>query len=274
MTEPSAPEQLRQQLQGEEKPPIGPFGRLIGVIFSPGETFADINRRPTWVVALIISILFSVGFSYLLQLRVPNFEQRLEELTRQQIQETLERRGQPVGPEAQEGIERQVALYKKFFKFSPLLSIVFVPLGLVLTAGAFFLVLLMVQAEATFKKTFSVLTWSWTGTFSVPQTLVSAVVLMLKDPNSIDLRNPESIVATSLGAMLSLSPKTTNALLYSLATSIDIFTIWFLILAAIGLSAISRKVSRTKAGVIVFVLWALWVAIKAGWTMLATGRVG
>ncbi|MGH9823099.1 MAG: hypothetical protein ACREDR_07610, partial [Blastocatellia bacterium] len=36
---------------------IGPGGRLIGVLLSPTETFADINRKPTWLVPIIIVIV-------------------------------------------------------------------------------------------------------------------------------------------------------------------------------------------------------------------------
>jgi hypothetical protein len=46
--------------------PINHVGRLIGVLFSPGATFADIVRRPTWVVPtltmIIISLLASIIF--------------------------------------------------------------------------------------------------------------------------------------------------------------------------------------------------------------------
>ncbi|HEV8482119.1 MAG TPA: hypothetical protein VGV87_01065, partial [Blastocatellia bacterium] len=36
---------------------LGPLQRLIGILFSPGETFVDINRKPTWLAPLLISIV-------------------------------------------------------------------------------------------------------------------------------------------------------------------------------------------------------------------------
>lgn len=53
--------------------------------------------------------------------------------------------------------------------------------------------------------------------------------------------------------------------LYSLATSIDAFTIWMVLLLATGLSAAARKISWATSFTWVMGSWALWVVIKMGW---------
>src|SRR5215813_10317763 len=69
---------------------IGPMGRLIGVLFSPGETYQDINRKPTWIVPVIISCIVTLAFSVFLDRRVqPNYDK----IFRKQIVERAEKSG-------------------------------------------------------------------------------------------------------------------------------------------------------------------------------------
>jgi len=42
----------------EPQASISPFGRLVGVIFSPKATFADIVRKPSWLLpAILLAVL-------------------------------------------------------------------------------------------------------------------------------------------------------------------------------------------------------------------------
>ena len=52
-----------------------------------------------------------------------------------------------------------------------------------------------------------------------------------------------------------------------MAGSLDIFTIWILILLSIGLASIagSRKITTGKTATVVFGFWAVFVLIKVGW---------
>ena len=49
------PEAL-QPAEPEEKG-MGEISRIAGVFFEPGKTFADIARRPTWVVPMVLMIV-------------------------------------------------------------------------------------------------------------------------------------------------------------------------------------------------------------------------
>ncbi len=252
----------------EERPHIGPAGRIAGVLFSPTETFGDIARYPTWAFILIVTIILSSASIFLLQFRIPNLERRYEELIRQRIEEALEKQGAAKPPK--EALDQQVEVQKRIFRFLPLFPIAVIPLVVLVLAGVFFVGLLVLQADTTFKKTFSVVSWSYGVTTSVG-ALLSLLVLFLRDPAVIDPTNPEGWVATNLGAMLGLSLEKTHPALFALSTSLDVFTIWFLILAAIGFSAISRTLSRTKSAILVFTLWGVWVAGKMAWYTFTGG---
>lgn len=248
-----------EPLPVEEPARLGPLSRLTGALFSPGETFADVNRKPTWIAPMIIVILTVVGGSLFFSWRVhPDWEQ----IVRTQIRKQNERRNQQV---TEEQMQQQVNIGKTIAKFFPIIGAVFTPVVLLVVAGIFALGLMMIQAKATFKKILSVVCWSWAATGLV-QTIVTIAALMVKDEEglrSLDPSQPGAIVPTSLASFMSEA----SAPMKSLAGSLDIFSIWFLILLAIGFAAIagSRKITTGKTATVVFGLWIVFVVIKVGW---------
>ena len=89
------------------------------------------------------------------------------------------------------------------------------------------------------------------------QTALSMVVLFLKDPEEFDLQNP---LMFNVGAFLS---RETPAALRAVGSSIDFFSLWIMILIAIGVSTAARKISFGKALAAIMVPWALFVILKS-----------
>jgi hypothetical protein len=140
------------------------------------------------------------------------------------------------------------------------------PIFYVLLAGVFALGLMFIQAKTTFKKVLSVVAWSSAAT-AVVATIVTMASLMVRDEESlrsIDPTQSAGIVPSNLAAFLSSE---TPAVLKSLAGSIDIFTLWALILLTIGFAAIAgaRKITTSKTATVVFGFWAVYVLLKMGW---------
>ncbi len=245
----------------QEPARLGPVQRFIGVLFSPGETFADVNRKATLIAPIIIGIIIALAGSTFFTWRVnPDWDRIL----RDQVRKGAERSGQPMPSE--EVIQQQVSIGKAIAKFAPLFAIIVVPLYYAILAGIFALGLMLMQAKATFKKIMSVVAWSSCAT-GVIALLVTIGSLMLKDEASlkeIDPTRPATITVTNLGAFLDES---VSAPIRAIASSIDIFTIWFLILLSIGFAAISgsRKIKSSKTGTLVFSLWIVWVLLLAGY---------
>src|SRR5215212_7677584 len=46
------------------------WGRLIGALVAPGETFRSIAERPTWLPPLLILVLLGVAVGYVVQMKV------------------------------------------------------------------------------------------------------------------------------------------------------------------------------------------------------------
>lgn len=89
-------------------------------------------------------------------------------------------------------------------------------------------------------------------------SLLFILILYLKVPGTVDLENP---IATNVGAFL---PESTPKALMALARSIDIFSIWTLLLISIGFAAVNPKKLKGKALSIAIAVWAVYVAIKMG----------
>src|SRR5690349_15540750 len=56
------------------------FGRLIGVLVSPGKTFRSIAERPAWLAPFLVLLVLSLAVSWLVQTRVDP-----EEMVRYQL---------------------------------------------------------------------------------------------------------------------------------------------------------------------------------------------
>jgi hypothetical protein len=99
-----------------------------------------------------------------------------------------------------------------------------------------------------------------TGLISSPLFLL---VIYLKAPGTIDLENP---VATNLAALL---PDDSAKWLVALCKSLDVFTIWTLVLLAIGFAVTSpKKLKGGKTYMIAFGVWAAWVVCRVGWAFI------
>lgn len=250
----------------QEPARLGPMKRLVGVLFSPGETFEDVNRRPTWIAPIIIAMITVFASTMFFEWRVkPDWDQ----IMRTQLKKRMERSGQTL---TEEQIQQQVSVGKTIAKFSPLIAVVVTPIIYVILAGIFALGLMFIQAKTTFKKILSVVAWSSAAT-AIVGTIVTWASLLVRDQESlksIDPTQPATIVPTNLAAFLDPA---TSAPIKSIAGSLDIFTIWVLILFTIGFAAIagSRKITTGKTATVVFGFWAVYVLLKVGWASVFGG---
>jgi len=252
--------QPQDQVAAEEPARLGPFARLTGTLLSPGETFADVNRKATWIAPMIIAIATVIAATFFFQWRVnPDWDS----IMRNTIKKQVEKSNQSI---TEEQLQQRVDIGKKIAKFSPIIAAVFTPIIYVILAGVFALGLMFIQAKTTFKKILSVVAWSSAAT-GIVATIVTMASLMVRDEEglkSIDPTQPAGIVPSNLAAFLSSG---TSAVIKSVAGSIDIFTIWTMILLTIGFAAIagSRKIKTGNTATVVFGFWAVYVLLKMGW---------
>ncbi len=249
-----------------EEPQLGPAGRFSGVLFSPSETFKDVNRKPTLLVPLIIMILTALLGSFAFSAIVkPDWDRSAREMIKKRDIQT----NRTTPPEQ---AEQEVLFTKAIGKYFPLVAVVVTPIYCVILAGIFALALMLMQAKTTFKKILSVVLWSYAVT-AVIQTVVMLASLLIKNREDLDQINPMdpgNIMATNVGAFM---PSDISAPIKYIATSLDIFSIWFMILLTIGFAMIagSRKITTGKAGAVVFGLWIVWLLVNTGRVALLGG---
>ena len=219
--------------------------RLAGVFFSPGKAFADIARRPRWWVPLIlISILSTIYLTA--------FTQRVgwESVLRPAI-ESNANTSSMTHQQREQLITTAAGIYKYVGYGSVLTMLLYV---FIVAVILMFLFDTMMSAGIGLKRMMAIVAYGFLPL--VIQTALSMVVLYLKDPEEFNLRNP---LMFNVGAFM--SPESPAAL-RALGSSIDLFSLWIIVLLAIGVSAAGRKISFGKAFAGIFLPWALFVCLK------------
>jgi hypothetical protein len=111
--------------------------------------------------------------------------------------------------------------------------------------------------RATFGGIFAM--WMYATLPSVIKSLLGIVTILSgMAPESFNIKN---MAPTNFGAFL--DPIETNKSLYALASSLDIVTIWTLVLLGIGTSIVAG-VKRSSGYIAVFGWWAVLVVLGAG----------
>ena len=220
----------------------------MGVFFSPKDTFRDIAKRPSWILPVILMTLLGGTVAFVMNQKVD-----WRDVANKRIEESP--RAANLSPEQK---EQQLAMSAKIspgiaYGFGiawPILQALIVGGVLLLAynliggAGTRFNSALGITAHAYFP---------W-----ILYSLLFILILYLKAPGTVDLDNP---IATNVGAFL---PESTPKALMSLAKSIDLFSLWTLLLISIGFAAVNPKKLKGKSLSIAVSVWAVYVAIKMG----------
>jgi hypothetical protein len=232
---------------------ISPFGRVLGVLFSPGKTFEDIVKKPSWMLPIVLTTILSIAVSFSIDQRI-----NWREFMSQQIEKSP-RAAQMSAEQKQQQIEGGA-------KFSPAFTYAIGLLGPILAALVVSLVMwgaysLLGGASTNFGTAFSITSHAFlTGLISSPLFIL---ILYLKPYGTADLENP---IAANLAAFL---PDESAKWLVALCKSFDIFTFWTLILLAIGFATVNpKKLKGSKTYTIAFGVWAAFVACRVGWAFI------
>lgn len=237
------------------------FSRLMGVYFSPGETFKEIGRNPSFLVPLLILMLIGALGAYLLieRMTVSGF------FGAQFDQAVAQGRMQPEQAAQQLEAMSKYATYVKlgFFAWG-FIQWAIIPLAI---AGIGKLITMVLGKENKFKAVFSVTVYAMLAT-AILSTIVFVTTLYLKPVDEIDL---QTLSVTSLGSLLTtlLGKDGLPKFIMSLAGWIDIFVIWMITLLSIGYAAVSKKM---KTSTVAFALGGLYAVIALIGSIIAAIR--
>jgi len=233
-----------------EEPPKSFLQRLVGVYVSPGATFADIARKPDFIAPLVAGIVAAVVVTETLLARMG-----AERIVRQSIEQSS--RASSMTPEQMQQAVEQGAKFTSVFMH--LIGVVAPPIVMLIVAGLGLLIMNAIfGSQLKFKTAFSVACYA--NLVNVLGSVVALVMILLADPETFNAQNP---MPTNPGFFL--NPRETSKPLMSLLSSLDLFTLWAMVLLGIGFSAAAdRKVKPMTVFLCYLGLWAVWVLAKAG----------
>jgi hypothetical protein len=218
------------------------LARLVGVLFSPDETFASIARKPDWAVPLLlfmaISLLSGFVFAHHVDFIAPAREQMEAQgkLTPDQINSQLKIAG---------------AIAKVIAYCSPIVSVII----FMIVAAILMLAYRMMGGEGDFRHYLSVTLYGWVP--QIIQVLIMAIILATR--SELTSAGDLPTLVRSNPAFL-VNPHE-HQVLFSLLSSFDVFSIWSLVLMVIGFAHVSRFSKQKSAGVLI-TMWALWTGLK------------
>jgi len=234
-----------------EPAPLSQGARLINTFFAPSKTFTDIKRSAAWWAPWILISIFSVIFIYAIGKQV-GFEQ----VNRNQIAHSPKQSDQfdKLSPDQQASRLRIGSKIIAVFGYgSPAFLLLYCLIGSVVVWAIF---KVGVAAETTFSQAFAILMYAWLP--GILQALLATISLFAGvNPEGFDINNP---VGTNLAYYL--DPETTGKFVRGMASALDVFSIWSLILVGIGFACTS-KVKRSTAITIVLVCYLVYKFLGA-----------
>lgn len=226
----------------------GRWHSIWGVLVSPGKTFEALASRPSWLPALLLLVATAIGLSAIV---TPKLDMR------QVIRDTIEERGANLS-EAQ--IEQQVEMAETLKWAGTFSQIVIQPLVYLIMAGVFLIVFRLMGSDLDFKQSLSVSVHGMMP-FAVATALTAPIVFSREELSMQEVQNSRFLFSN----LAAFAPEEASKALTALLSSVDLFSIWALILLAIGFQIVGRVSKGTAFGVVL----GLWTVAVAGKVALA-----
>jgi hypothetical protein len=234
-------------------PGLSQIERVTSIFSAPSKTFEDIKRgnRSWWLPFLIFVITGYILFAAVsMKIGMAQVVDNQIHLNPKQEEKLAQ-----APPDAQ-ALQKKISVYvtEGIFIANPLLVLAGIAL---LSLGLWGTMNFVFGGKATYGSIFAM--WFFAGLPGIIKPLLGTIVIFAgATPETFNIKN---YAPTNVAAFLPVME--TNAAVYSIASSIDIVTIWTLILLGIGAATVAG-VKRTSGYIAVFGWWAIFVLIGAG----------
>ena len=251
----------RVSLNPQPEPPGEPVmstpETLTSIFFEPGRVFEALRARPRFLVATLVMIgailLFTglfiskIGYENIVRASIEN-NPRVAEMPADQKDQIVQQQTKPV--------------FKSLAYIGPII-VTFI----ILFAGAalYLLGTMMMAKSISYKQALAV--WAYSSLPPVLlSTLLNIVLLFIKPLDDADVANARGgLVHANLGLLV--NAKASPALGTALG-AIDVFALYGLFLAALGLRKVG-KLSSGTAWAIVLIIWLLFVIVRVGFAAIS-----
>jgi len=226
-------------------PPMSEGARIINTFIAPTKTFTDLRRSAAWWAPFLLMVICStamvytagqkIGFRRIMENQMqaqPKAQARLENLPADQRERQMEQGAKVTG------------IISYIFPTFTLLIWLLIALFLWATFKV------GVGANVSYGTSLGIVVYSGLP-LSLKVVLATLSVLAGMNPESFSFQNP---LASNPGYFMN---PTDGVFMYSLATGLDIFMIWTLVLTAIGFTC----VSKIKTGTAYAVVFGWWIVL-------------
>lgn len=235
-------------------PAVGSKGlpaRIVGVLFSPRATYADVAARPRWLGAFLAVFLVSGAAA----MTFMSTEVGRNAVLDQQIAQSESWTGRPMN---QQQLDRLETMSKYFVYTAPIFQLVFFILGSLVVAGVSFAVFnALLGGDASFRQVFAIV---------VHSGVVLAALALFTTPLAYARETLTS--ATNLAVFFPFLPDTSFPA--RLLAAIDLVFIWWMISVSIGFGVLYRR----RTGPIATTVLAIYVVIGLVIAAVKTATAG
>jgi hypothetical protein len=235
----------------ETAPRLSEGARIINTFIAPSKTFTDLRRNAAWWAPWLLISIFSIAFMLTISKQI-GFEQ----ITRNQIAHSARADQFDKLPADQQAKQVQISIrILQVFAFGSPIVILFFSLIATVILWATFKV--GFSAQTTFGQAYAI------GMYAGLPGVIGAILGIISlfagvNPEGFDINNP---IATNLAYYL--DPDTTGKFVRGMASALDLFIIWTIVLIGIGYSSTS-KVKRSTAIIVVVCWYLVWKLITSG----------
>jgi Yip1 domain len=225
-----------------ETPALSQGARILDTFIAPSKTFMDIRRSASWWAPFLLFVIALTAFNFVVDKQIG-----FRAVTESQIKMSpkAERQLDQLPPADR---EKQVAMRTagtKYFSLYGGVALVVLVIQLIIAGLYLATFKFALNAKLTYKAALAVVIYA-----GLPEVLrfLLAIVSIYSGvtPDTFNIQNP---IMSNPGYLL--NPVDAGAFLYGVASSLDIFRIWAVVLAGIGLACVSG-VKRSTSLVVTF----------------------
>ncbi len=228
-----------------EATPLSEGARIVDTFIAPSTTFTDLRRSAAWWGPFLLLAVASLLFVYVVDQKI-GFRKVVENQVQMSAKAAARLEQMPANQRNQ-AMESQAKGFRYFSYGYPAVILIWnVIIAAILLATFKF----GASAEVNFKTSFAIVMYA-TLPLLLKTILAAVSVLAGVSADSFTFQNP---VASNPGYFLNPAD---SRLLYGLASALDVFMIWTLILTAVGFTCVS-KLKRSTAMLGVFGWYALF----------------
>jgi hypothetical protein len=233
----------------QQPPALSQSERVIDTFVAPTKTFTDIRRNASWWLPWLLMSIAGLAMVTVVEKKVG-----MERVVENQVQTSpkAQARLDQLSPEQRaKQMELSANITRGFSYGSPVMTIIFVAVIAAVLLGTFNFGF---GQELRFAQCLAISMYAFLPT--IIKALLVIVSILIGGGENFSFQNQ---LASNLGAFF--DPNTSH-FLWSVASAIDVFNIWVLVLTGIGYSCVTRLKRGTCMGV-VFGWWAVVTLVGA-----------